>query len=227
MRNSLQLGGRMTGDHWFTYVYKSQVAERLRAAEQERLAAEVRSTHRQQQRAARLRRHQVKLTATQPAELVEVASWVSSPTELIEWIIEDSNWPSTADPVAGVLERHHSGQCSAWSARVSDRLVGFGALNVRQNGQVAELSHLLVKRHCHAVATAVEVVRQLAARAFTDPHMEVLRLQVYAHDTLRNRAYEQAGFRAAIVNSRAARVGTKTWDKVEMFLERPSALRLP
>jgi hypothetical protein len=81
-----------------------------------------------------------------------------------------------------------------------------------------------VKRHRHGAAIAVEVVRQLAALAFADPHMEVLRLQVYAHDTLR--AYEQAGFRAAILNSRTARVGTDTWDRVEMFLERPSAQRL-
>jgi hypothetical protein len=53
-----------TGDYWFTNVYKSQAAERIRAAEQERLAAEVRSPYREQQRAARLRRHQVRLTAT-------------------------------------------------------------------------------------------------------------------------------------------------------------------
>jgi RimJ/RimL family protein N-acetyltransferase len=216
----------MGGDYWFSYVYKSQTAERMRAAEQERLAAEVRSAYRQQQRAARLRRHQVKLTATKPAELAEVASWASSPTEVIEWIGEDLNWPPTDDPMAALLAKQRSGQCSAWSARVSNRLVGFGALNVRHGGKVAELSHLLVKRHRHAVAIAVEVVRQLAALAFADPQMEVLRLQVYAHDTLRNRAYEQAGFRAAIVNSRAARVGTDTWDRVEMFLERPSVQRL-
>jgi RimJ/RimL family protein N-acetyltransferase len=216
----------MGGDYWFTYVHKSQTAERIRAAEQERLAAEVRSAHRQQQLAARLRRHQVKLTASKPAELVEVASWASSPTEVIEWIVEDLNWPPTDDPVAALLARHRSGECSAWSARASDRLVGFGALNVRHDGKVAELSHLLVKRHRHAVAIAVEVVRQLAAHAFADPQMEVLRLQVYAHDTLRNRAYEQAGFRAAILNSRAVRVGTDTWDRLEMFLERPSAQRV-
>ena len=54
-----------TGDYWFTYVYKSQTAERLQAAEQERLAAEVRSVYRQQQLAARLRRHQLKLTRQQ------------------------------------------------------------------------------------------------------------------------------------------------------------------
>jgi len=216
----------MGGDYWFTYVYKSQAAERIRAAEQERLAEEVRSAYRQQQRAARLRRHQVKLTATKPAELVEVASWLSSPIEIVEWMAEDFTWPLTDDPVEGLLAKQRSGQCSAWSARVSDRLVGFGALNIRHGGRVAELSHLLVKRHRHAVATAADVLRQLAARAFADPEMEVLRLQVYAHDTLRNRAYEQAGFRAAIVNSRAARVGPDTWDRVEMFLERPSAQRL-
>jgi len=216
----------MGGDYWFSYVYKSQTAERMRAAEQERLAAEVRSAYRQQQRAARLRRHQVKLTASKPAELAEVASWASSPTEVIEWIGEDLNWPPTDDQMAALLAKQRSGQCSAWSARVSNRLVGFGALNVRHGGKVAELSHLLVKRHRHAVAIAVEVVRQLAALAFADPQMEVLRLQVYAHDTLRNRAYEQAGFRAAILNSRAARVGTDTWDRVEMFLERPSVQRL-
>ena len=56
-----------TGDYWFTNVYKSQAAERIRAAEQERLAAEVRSPYREQQRAARLRRHQVRLTSTKPA----------------------------------------------------------------------------------------------------------------------------------------------------------------
>jgi hypothetical protein len=50
----------MGGDYWFTYLYKSQTAERIRAAEQERLAAEVRSVYRQQQLAARHRRHQVK-----------------------------------------------------------------------------------------------------------------------------------------------------------------------
>jgi RimJ/RimL family protein N-acetyltransferase len=216
----------MGGDYWFTYVYKSQTAERIRAAEQERLAAEARSAYRQQQLAARLRRHQVKLTASKPAELAEVASWASSPTEVIEWIVEDSNWPPTADPMAALLARHRSGECSALSARASDRLVGFGALHVRHGGKVAELSHLLVKRHRHAVAIAVEVVRQLAAHAFADPKMEVLRLQVYAHDTLRNRVYEQAGFRAAILNSRAARVGTDTWDRLEMFLERPFAQRL-
>jgi RimJ/RimL family protein N-acetyltransferase len=215
----------MTSDYWFTYVYKSQAAERMRAAEQERLAAGVRRAHRQQQHAARLRRQQVKLTAAQPAEVAEVASWVTSPTELTEWIVDTSNWPPD-DPVAGLLAQHRSGQCSAWSARVSDRLIGFGALNLRQDGRVAELSHLLVKRHRHAVATAVELVRQLVACAFADPRMEALRLQVYAHDTLRNRAYEQAGFRAAILNSRAARVGTTTWDRVEMFLERPSAQHL-
>ena len=215
-----------TGDYWFTNVYKSQAAERIRAGEQERLAAEVRSAYRDQQRAARLRRHQVRLTASKPDDFVEVASWATSPTEVSEWIVEDLNGPLTYDPVAGLLARHRSGRCSAWSARVSDRLVGFGALSVRHGGQVAELSHLLVKRHRHAVAIAVELVRQLAARAFADPQMEVLRLQVYAHDTLRNRAYEQAGFRAAILNSRAARVGTDTWDRLEMFLERPSAQRL-
>jgi hypothetical protein len=214
-----------TGDYWFTNVYKSQAAERIRAAEQERLAAEVRSPYREQ-RAARLRRHQVRLTATKPDDLVEVASWATSPTEVIEWIVEDLNWPPAADPMAALLAEQRSGRYSAWSARVSDRLVGFGALNVRHEGQVAELSHLLVKRHRHAVATAADVERQLAARAFADPEMEVLRLQVYAHDTLRNRAYEQAGFRAAIVNSRVARVGPDTWDRVEMFLERPSAQRL-
>jgi RimJ/RimL family protein N-acetyltransferase len=216
----------MGGDYWFTYVYKSQTAERIRAAEQERLAAEARSAYRQQQLAARVRHNQVKLTASKPAELAEVASWASSPTEVIEWIVEDLNWPPTADPMAALLARHRSGECSAWSARASDRLVGFGALHVRHGGKVAELSHLLVKRHRHAVAIAVEVVRQLAAHAFADPKMEVLRLQVYAHDTLRNRVYEQAGFRAAILNSRAARVGTDTWDRLEMFLERPSAQRL-
>jgi RimJ/RimL family protein N-acetyltransferase len=216
----------MGGDYWFTYVYKSQTAERIRAAEQERLAAEARSAYRQQQLAARLRRHQVKLTASKPAELAEVASWASSPTEVIEWIVEDLNWPPTADPMAALLARHRSGECSAWSARASDRLVGFGALHVRHGGKVAELSHLLVKRHRHAIAIAVDVVRQLAALAFADPQMEVLRLQVYAHDTLRNRVYEQAGFRAAILNSRAVRVGTDTWDRVEMFLERPSAQHL-
>ena len=215
-----------TGDYWFTCVYKSQAAERIRAAEQERLAAEVRSAYREQQRAARLRRHQVRLTAAKPDDLVQVASWATSQTEVSEWIVEDLNWPLTYDRLASLRGKQRSGRCSAWSARVSDRLVGFGALNVRHEGQVAELSHLLVKRHRHAVAIAVEVVRQLAARAFADPHMEVLRLQVYAHDALRNRAYEQAGFRAAIVNSRAARVGRDTWDRVEMFLERPSALCL-
>ena len=215
-----------TGDYWFGHVYKSQAAERIRAAEQERLAAEVRSAYREQQRAARIRRHQVRLTAAKPADLVEVASWASSPTEVIEWIGEDLNWAPTDDPLAALLARHRSGECSAWSARASERLVGFGALNVRHGGQVAELSHLLVKTHRHAVAIAVEVVRQLAARAFADPHMEVLRLQVYAHDALRSRAYEQAGFRAAIVNSRAARVGRDTWDRVEMFLERSSAICL-
>ena len=46
---------------------------------------------------------------------------------------------------------------------MSDRLVGFGAFSVRHDGQVAELSHLLVKRHRNAVAIAVEVVHQLAA----------------------------------------------------------------
>ena len=60
----------MGGDYWFTYRYKSQTAERIRAAEQARLAADVRSAYRQQQFAARLRRHQVKLTASKPAELV-------------------------------------------------------------------------------------------------------------------------------------------------------------
>ena len=35
-----------TGDYWFTHVYKSQAAERIRAGEQERLAAEVRSAYR-------------------------------------------------------------------------------------------------------------------------------------------------------------------------------------
>jgi RimJ/RimL family protein N-acetyltransferase len=215
-----------TGDYWFTHVYKSQTAERIGAAEQERLAGEARSVYRQQQLAARLRRHEVKLTASKPADIVEVASWASSPTEVIEWLGEDLNWPPTADPMAALLAKQRSGQCSAWSARASDRLVGFGALHVRHGGKVAELSHLLVKRHRHAVAIAVEVVRQLAAHAFADPQMEVLRLQVYAHDTLRNRAYEQAGFRAAILHSRAARVGTDTWDSMEMFLERPSAQRL-
>ena len=33
----------MGGDYWFTYIYESQTAERIRAAEQERLAAEIRS----------------------------------------------------------------------------------------------------------------------------------------------------------------------------------------
>ena len=168
----------------------------------------------------------MKLTASKPAERTKVASWASSPTEAIEWIVEDLNWLPTADPMAALLARHRSGMSSAWSARASDRLVGFGALHVRHGGKVAELGHLPVKRHRHAVARAVEVVRQLAAHAFADPQMEVLRLQVYAHDTLRNRAYEQAGFRAGILNSRAARVGTDTWDRLEMFLERPSAQRL-
>ena len=58
-----------TGDYWFTHVYKSQAAERIRAAEQERLAAEVRSAYREQQRAARLWRHQVRLTATKPDDM--------------------------------------------------------------------------------------------------------------------------------------------------------------
>jgi hypothetical protein len=153
----------------------------------------------------------VKLTASKSPELAEVASWASSPTEVIEWIVEDSNWPPTADPMAALLARHRSGECSAWSARASDRLVGFGALHVRHGGKVAELSHLLVKRHRHAVAIAVEVVRQLAAHAF---RWKLLRLQVYAHDTLRNRVYEQAGFRAAILNSRApelARIPGTDW----------------
>ena len=148
----------------------------------------------------------MKLTVSKPAELVEVAGWASSPTEFIEWIGEDPNWPPTGDPVARLLVRHRSGECSAWSARLSDRLVGFGAPHVRHGGKFAELSHLLVKRHRHAAAIAVELVRQLAALAFADPHTEVLRLQIYAHDTLRNRASEQAGFRAAILTSRAARV---------------------
>jgi hypothetical protein len=75
-----------TGDYWFTHVYKSQTAERIGAAEQERLAGEARSVYRQQQLAARLRRHEVKLTASKPADIVEVASWASSPTEVIEWL---------------------------------------------------------------------------------------------------------------------------------------------
>jgi hypothetical protein len=207
----------MGGDYWFTYVYKSQTAERIRAAEQERLAAEAPSAYRQQQLAARSAQSG-EAHRQQPVELAEVASWASSPTEVIEWIVEDLNWPPAADPMAALLARHRSGECSAWSARASDRLVGFGALHVRHGGKVAELSHLLVKRHRHAIAIAVDVVRQLVALAFADPQMEVLRLQVYAHDTLRNRVYEQAGFRAAILNGRAARVGTDTWDRLEMFL---------
>src|SRR5829696_6047083 len=91
-----------TGDYWFTYVYKSQTAERLQAAEQEHLAAEARSVYRQQQLAGRLRRHQVKLTASEPAELAQVASWASSPTEVIEWLVEDLNWPPAADPMAAL-----------------------------------------------------------------------------------------------------------------------------
>ena len=94
---------------------------------------------------------------------MEVANWASPPTEVIEWIGEDSNWPPTDDPIASLLPKQRSGHCSPWSARVSDRLVGFGAFSVRHDGQVADLSHLLVKRHRHAVAIAVEVVHQLAA----------------------------------------------------------------
>src|SRR5829696_3217526 len=69
--------GRPDGRRLLVHIrLRSQTAERIRAAEQERLAAEVRSAHRQQQQlAARLRRHQVKLTASKPAELAEVASW--------------------------------------------------------------------------------------------------------------------------------------------------------
>ena len=101
---------------------------------------------------------------------MEVANWASPPTEVIEWIGEDSNWPPTDDPIASLLAKQRSAQCSPWSARVSDRLVGFGAFSVRHDGQVADLSHLLVKRHRHAVAIAVEVVHQLAALDGRDIH---------------------------------------------------------
>ena len=66
----------------------------------------------------------MKLATSKPAELVEVANWASSPTEVIEWIGEDSNWPPTDDPIANLLAKQGSGQCSAWSAQVSDPLVG-------------------------------------------------------------------------------------------------------
>jgi hypothetical protein len=106
-----------TGDYWFTHVYKSQAAERIRAGEQERLAAEVRSAYREQQRAARLRRHQVRLTA-KPDDLVEVASWATSPTEVSEVLLavlidippEDAAIVLTFEDAVLPLLNRHGGQ---------------------------------------------------------------------------------------------------------------------
>jgi len=40
---------------------------------------------------------------------VEVANWASPPTEVIEWIGEDSNWPPTDDPIASLLAKQRLG----------------------------------------------------------------------------------------------------------------------
>ena len=207
-------------DYWFSYVYKAETAERIRAAEQERLGAEMRRISRQRRR---LQRHQLQLAPAGLHDLAEIASSISSQQATLEWAGYDIGWPLDSDELTRLLHKDENSQHSAWTAWSSNRPIGFATLDFHHNGHVAELNHVLVRPHWRVATTATTVVRQVTSQAFANPDTEVVWLRVYAQDKLRWDAYQQAGFRSAIRNTTATRVGDAMWDQVEMFLERQGA----
>jgi RimJ/RimL family protein N-acetyltransferase len=208
------------GDYWFSYVYKAEAAERMRAAEQERLGAKMRRVSRERRR---LQRPQLHLAPAGLADLADLASCIPSREATLEWVGSDIGWPLNSDELAQILHKDDGSQHSAWTAWSSNRPIGFATLDFHHNGHVAQLNHVLVRPHWRAATTATTVVRQVTSRAFANPDTEVVWLRVYAQDKLRCDAYQQAGFRSAIRNTTAVRVGEAMWDQVEMFLERQGA----
>jgi RimJ/RimL family protein N-acetyltransferase len=204
-------------DYWYSYIAKARREELIRQADQERLAKEFRRARHQQ-------RAQLTLTSADPADLSEVLSWVPSNEAMIEWTGQALDWPVDPNQLSGLLLDDGCGLRAARIAWAGRRRVGFAALDFRHDGQVAELCQVLVKRHRRAVTLTAEIVHRLVSEAFAQACVEVLRAEVYAHDEPRRRAFEQNGFRVAILRAQATRVGSGAWDRLEMFLERPAAM---
>ena len=208
------------GDYWFSYVYKAEAAERIRAAEEERLGAEMQRISRSRRRR---QRHELQLAPAGLDDLAEIASCIPSRQATLEWAGCDIGWPVKGDELAQILHKDDGSQHFAWTAWSSNRPIGFATLDFHHNGHVAQLNHVLVRPHRRVATTAATVVRQVTSQAFANPDTEVVWLRVYAQDKLRCDAYQQAGFRSAIRNTAATRVGEAMWDQVEMFLERQGA----
>ncbi len=152
----------------------------------------------------------------------ELASWFANEREVVLWVGPATTHPVDAIQLASFLAEGRSTPPlrHCWMATDGTELLGHVHLRYDWRNGNATISGVAIaprhRRRGHAAPMLDLVIR----KAFADPRIERLDLNVFTINTIAIHLYERLGFTREGVQRSCVRVGDERWDRLTMSILR-------
>lgn len=149
--------------------------------------------------------------------------WFPTERDAVQWAGPAIRHPVDAAQLSAMVVQGRGSPPDrrCWMVRDDDGIVGHAQLAYDWRHGNASLSRVAVAPDRRGHGLAVPLVTLLIRRAFDEPSIERIELNVYAWNAPALRTYERAGFRHEGVRRSSARIMDERWDTAIMGLLRP------
>jgi len=163
-----------------------------------------------------------KLIPFAPRHFAILSSWFESEAELIRWGGPFLSFPLNADQLQAMIDEGEGDRPGrlCWMAGAGEMMIGHAQLVFDWQNGGARLARGAIAPQARGRGLSASMLRQVVARAFEDPEIERLELNVYANNLPAIRAYRRLGFVAEGLRRGATRVGRDRWDTMLMGMLR-------
>jgi RimJ/RimL family protein N-acetyltransferase len=151
-----------------------------------------------------------------------LAAWFASEADVVQWGGDAMVFPLDACQMQAMLDEGRGEQPArlCWMAAEDGAFVGHVQLAFDWRHGVARLARVGIAPAARGRGLGGAMVRLALARAFVEPAIERVELNVYSWNAAAIRTYERLGFVREGTRRSSARVGGERWDTAIMGLLR-------
>ncbi|MFE0512647.1 GNAT family N-acetyltransferase [Streptomyces sp. NPDC058964] len=158
-----------------------------------------------------------------------LASWVTSPTELLIWAGQAFVWPLAEEQLASYAAESMSPGRRSWTGldQQTGRAVGHASIRLDADGISGRLGRVLVAPEARGRGVGAAMLKEVLSLAFGALRLQQVELGVFSHNTGAVRLYERLGFRTERVLPSEARVDGQSWAAAQMILAKKDWSSMP
>ena len=152
----------------------------------------------------------------------ELASWFADEREVVLWVGPATTHPVDARQLASFLAEGRSTPPlrHCWMATDGTQLLGHAHLRYDWRNGNATISGVAIAPRHRRRGHAAPMLELVIGKAFADPRIERLDLNVFTINTIAIRLYERLGFIREGVQRSCVQVGAERWDRLTMSILR-------